>query len=657
MARKENEKKLDRKYEIERINRPMSREELKQLTEQLKSDDDFVNYHLDTISKTHARYSITIVNSDNTNPLKNAANARAHDYFKKDEAEEFINDYIDKGLASSKPKEVMRTGYSRRSIDAYNKLVAQEKKESKIVSEFTKPSFDDVMDNVYVNPYNGDAYKMTDNEIPAELRDNVGVIIPGLIDTEEEYFEFVRKLKDRGKEGLGRVIYDKYEDYLNALDILETYTNAVYSKYSKYPAGHEEFDNGLGYYEAKELGGIFGGYEYIPTVKPRFKKTARNIRLSKGLNVGGYSEIKDMGRRIRESLAEEIDSIEVNHDYNIVDIVPPNFKDLPETLKYLYKKATDNKTLLDVINRKESYEAFVNRMILQGSPEQKDLGYKLLEELKYEEYSSKPSYESNFADMLNKGEKNINSVIHQLEYDKLLYETNYDVELVDRHVKCDEEEKAYKEFVKNVYAERYGLNSSDILEKEMIEKAADYATNYMFNPAFRKAEDDRNALSSNTGILYGAINRGGVSFGEKGKTYNNETKLQSYLKEMTALTKDAITKMTSNADVDDYRSNKPTMAINDIVGADDKYGNKLHSFDLSSDPKELVKYVMNHSGLAKKIYEIESDVSADGIFGDTVKLEDFVNKATQETKPIINDEVLNDIISKTKNRRGGNKHE
>lgn len=657
MARKENEKKLDRKYDIERINVPMSREKIKELSNELKSDDDFVNYHLDNIMKMNSGYYVTIVNSENTSPLKNSANARANDYFNKNEAEEFINDYIDKGLASSKPKEVMRTGYSRRSIDAYNKLVAQEKKESKVVSEFTKPSFDEVMDNIYVNPYNGEAYKMTDNEIPAELRDNVGVIIPGLIDSTEEYFEFVRKLKDRGKEGLGRVIYDKYEDYLNALDILETYTNAVYSKYSKYPAGHENFDNGLAFYEAQELGGIFGGYEYIPTVKPRFKKTARNIRLSKGLNVGRYSDIKDMGKRIRDSLAEEIDSIEVNHDYNIVDIIPPNFRDLPEDLKYLYRKAKDDKTLLEVLNRKENYESFVNRMILHGSPEQKDLGYKLLEELKYEAYSNKEAYDSEFGDMLDKDERNINAVIHQLEYDKLLYETGYDVELVDKHVKCDEEEKAYKEFVKNIYAERHGLDPSDIVEREMIDKAADYATNYMFNSAFRKAEDERNKLSSNTGVLYGAINRGGVSFGDKGKSYGNETKLQAYLKEMTSLTKESITNMTSNADVDDYRSNKPTMALGDIVGADDKYGNKLASFDLSSDPKDLLKYVVNHSNLAKKIYEIESDTSAEGLFGDTVRLDDFVNKATQETKPIINDEILDDIIRKTKNRRGGSKNE
>ena len=35
-------------------------------------------------------------------------------------------------------------------------------------------------------------------------------IIPGLIESREEYFEFVKKLKDRGRNGLGRSIYERY---------------------------------------------------------------------------------------------------------------------------------------------------------------------------------------------------------------------------------------------------------------------------------------------------------------------------------------------------------------------------------------------------------------------------------------------------------------
>ena len=67
------------------------------------------------------------------------------------------------------------------------------------------------MNNIYVNTYNGSTYHESEDEMPDDLREDVGVIIPGLIESKEEYFEFVKKLKDRGRNGLGRSIYEKYE--------------------------------------------------------------------------------------------------------------------------------------------------------------------------------------------------------------------------------------------------------------------------------------------------------------------------------------------------------------------------------------------------------------------------------------------------------------
>ena len=103
----------------------------------------------------------------------------------------------------------MQNGFSKKSVDKYKQLIAREKEECEIVNEFTKPSFEDVMNNIYVNTYNGSTYHIKDNDIPDDLREDVGVIIPGIIDSREEYFEFVKRLKDRGRNGLGRSIYEK----------------------------------------------------------------------------------------------------------------------------------------------------------------------------------------------------------------------------------------------------------------------------------------------------------------------------------------------------------------------------------------------------------------------------------------------------------------
>ena len=275
MAKKVNNNDKRINYKIERIRTPMSREKLNDLYKELKSEDDYVNYHLDLIEDTHNRYMITIMNDDSTSPIKNSDETKSYGFMKPSEALEFVTNYIDEGRTNSKPKAVMQNGYSKRSADKYKELVEYEREEGKVVNSFTKPTFEDIMDNVYVNTYNGSTYHLPDEELPDDLREDVGVIIPGLIDTREEYFEFVKRLKDRGRNGLGRSIYERYEDYEEAVDIIEQYKQALYDKYG----GKEEF------FYAKDLGGMFGAYEYFPTVKPRFKKTARNIKMDRGINL------------------------------------------------------------------------------------------------------------------------------------------------------------------------------------------------------------------------------------------------------------------------------------------------------------------------------------------------------------------------------------
>ena len=116
----------------------------------------------------------------------------------------------------------------------------------------------------------------------------------------------------------------KYEDYENAKELIETYKQALFDKYG----GKEEF------FYAKDMGGMFGAYEYYPTVKPRFKKTLRNIKLDKGMNLNELAMVKDMGKRIREEYENEINQIEVDgYKYTFYENTPPKFKDLPEDPK------------------------------------------------------------------------------------------------------------------------------------------------------------------------------------------------------------------------------------------------------------------------------------------------------------------------------------
>ena len=241
MAKIINNKEKRDNYEVERIRQPMDRARLNQLYEEFKSDDDYINYHIDIIDDTHRRYKITILGDDNkslykkedierANPTEDDSeeNVKYYAYMKKEDAIELITEYIDEGNVYSKPKAVMQSGFSKKSLDKYKELVEKENSEYKSVNRFTKPSFEDVMNNIYVNTYNGTTYHEKDEDKPDDIREDVGVIIQGMIESREEYFEFVKRLKDRGRNGLGRSIYDKYEDYEEAVELIDRYKQAFF---------------------------------------------------------------------------------------------------------------------------------------------------------------------------------------------------------------------------------------------------------------------------------------------------------------------------------------------------------------------------------------------------------------------------------------------
>lgn len=639
MAKKVNSEDKRIKYQIERIRTPMDRDKLNKLYDEYKSEDDYVNYHLDLIEDTNRRYMITIMNEENKSPVKNVSDSRAYGFMKSKDAIEFITNYIDEGKTNSKPKAVMQNGFSKRSTDKYKELVQKESEEGANVNKFTKPTFEELMDNIYVNTYNGSTYHDKEDELPDDLREDVGVFIPGLIESKEEYFEFVKRLKDRGKHGLGRSIYEKYEDYLDAVDIIEQYKQALYDKYG----GKEEF------FYAKDMGGIFGAYEYYPTVKPRFKKTERNIKLDKGVNLNELALVKDMGRRIREELDKEIEEIEVNHEYTIYEKTPPKFKDLPEDLQLFYKTDKNNINGFTHTDKFTSLDVYAHKLIKSKDPDKQLEGYQILEGIANDLLGELPIYESNFVDMVDGDDLTPEALVSQYEYDKMMSETDNDVEYVDTTIDTLEAKKAYEKFMS---MQIIGINDYDIeipTQKTLVTDLAKYAADYVFDEGFKKTVDEQDNLNSAGDVLYRNVKE--IGFGnreDKAKIKSGDSKLKAYVREVADGAKQTLIRAESNADnVNKVNMNETTVDMNDIVGhqVDSSVG-----FELEPTPKELLKYMKNNEALAKKIYEISSDRKVDDMFSERTNIDDFVEEAKNISKPMITEHMIEKSLKS--NRRG-----
>lgn len=641
MAKKVNNNDKRINYKIERIRTPMSREKLNDLYKELKSEDDYVNYHLDLIEDTHNRYMITIMNDDSKSPIKNSDETKSYGFMKPSEALEFVTNYIDEGRTNSKPKAVMQNGYSKRSADKYKELVEYEREEGKVVNSFTKPTFEDIMDNVYVNTYNGSTYHLPDEELPDDLREDVGVIIPGLIDTREEYFEFVKRLKDRGRNGLGRSIYERYEDYEEAVDIIEQYKQALYDKYG----GKEEF------FYAKDLGGMFGAYEYFPTVKPRFKKTARNIKMDKGINLNELALVTDMGKRIREELDEEINQIEVNHEYTLYENTPPKFKDLPDDLKLFYKNDKNDINGFTHTKNFKSIEDYAQELIRSKDSDKQMEGYRILEGIRNDILANQPLYHSDFVDVIDSDDLSINALMSQYQYDKLLHETDYNVDYVDEMIGTVESEKAFRKFVEEQIIAEHGYDINNPMDKTRVKDMVDYASKYVFDTGFRRMEDEKSKVNSAGEVLY--RNNKEIGFGkeeDRTKVKSNESKLQAYVREIGNLAKDSLNRMNSNADVVSRQQGESTIDIHECTGyqtLDAVNG----SFTLEPTPTALLKYMKNNEMLAKKIYEISSDRKVDNMFSERTNIDDFVNEAKTVSKPMITGNMIDKSLQS--NRKGG----
>ena len=641
-------KNVDKKsnnYTIERIRKPMDRSKLNNLYDKFKSDDDYLSYHLETIEDTHHKYKITIVNDEEKCPIKNSDLTQSYGYMDKDKAIEFIEECIDNNRVSSKPKAVMQNGFNKKAIDKYKSLVAREKEECDIVNEFTKPSFDDIMNNIYVNTYNGETYHTKDNDIPDDLREDVGVIIPGLIETREEYFEFVKRLKDRGRNGLGRSIYEKYEDYEDAKDIIERYKQALFDKYG----GKEEF------FYAKDMGGMFGAYEYYPTVKPRFKKTMRNIKLDRGMNLNELAMVKDMGRRIREEYEDEIDQIEVDgYAYTMYENTPPKYRDLPEDLQMFYKTDKNNINGFTHTNHFTTIEQYANSLIKSNDPDKQIEGYRILEDIASELMLEQEIYNPTFVDITDIDDLSMKGLISQLQYDKLMEEYN-DSTVVDNIADDTELREAYEEYLRQQLISLNGYDMENPLHKTEVKDLVKYASRYVFDKRFKAEEDEKMNVNSVAEALYKDVKS--VSFGEardqRTSMRKGDNKITAYVREIADGAKKSLQNMYSNADNVNRVPSGSTIDIGDATGYNT--GNiHLDGFELNpNEASQLLNYMKDNEKLAKKIYELSSDTEANEMFSERTNIDDFINEAKKTSKPMITKAMIKKAIENNKNGRKG----
>lgn len=684
-------------YKIERLREPMSREQLEEVSSKIRSDENCITYHLEHLDDIPRNKKVVVL-------IDEEKNDKGYVELKPIDAKEYFNEYLDMGKANAKPKEVMRIGYSQQSKENYDKLVKQENEETKYINEFTMPTFDELWDNIYVNTYNGDIYNESSETLPDELREDVGVVVPGIIDKIEDYFDFVKRLKDRGRDGLGRSIYDKYEDYLEATEIIGTYIEAVYDKYG----GKETF------YQAKDIGGIFGGYEYIPTVKPRYKKSKRNMRLAKGeiadelfdidtSNLGAliskerdiaiqeeeatnYCDHDDdsLGSKLRkESIQRDIengcyeeefydedelipddnnDSYIVidesddedfdSNELNVVYELPPRFTDLPKELDDVYKTG-----LVEQILGFKPSEKYAELMLASDNKEEAKLGRELLANKEAQDIIDSAIYESTFTDMLNSDSNNLplDSIIDQLSYDKIV--SKYGSETADMFPISESSMNAYRNFIKDHMME-LDEDKYDLAEAE---NYADYKTKYMYNQKFRQLEDEKNNLNRSANDLL--RNNNIAVFGENNyreELQKGETEIEGYLREMSSRVRISLDFLTSNADTDDYTGGYKTSMATDYNSSNivDKLNGE---FEIPTSPQGVLKYAENNIELAQRIYEFTVDNPDDArkMFSDRCSIEDFVSMATKESKPMFSDKVISEIKSKNKRKlylvEGGNK--
>jgi hypothetical protein len=396
---------------------------------------------------------------------------------------------------------------------------------------------------------------------------------------------------------------------------------------------------------------MFGAYEYYPTVKPRFKKTVRNIKLDRGMNLNELAMVKDMGRRIREQYDEEISQIEVDgYEYTFYENTPPKFKDLPEDLQLFYKTDKYNNNGFTHVDNFTSIDQYAQSLIQSKDPEQQLEGYRILEDIKNEMMLEQEEYKSEFVNVTDMDDLSIGSVITQLEYDKLMGQYN-DETIVDDLASNVEIQAAYEKYLEYQLVSINGYDMENPLDKNEVKELVKYGSRYVFDKKFRRDEDEKANVNSVAERLY--TDHKNISFGEardsRTKMRNGDNKITAYVREIADAAKQSLQMMNSNAD-NVNMNNRSTVDLGEATGYQiiDKY---VNGFELDpTKASQLLNYMKNNDKLAEKIYELSSDAQANGMFSERTNIDDFVDEAKNTSKPMITKGMIEKAMKS--NRKG-----
>ena len=283
-------------------------------------------------------------------------------------------------------------------------------------------------------------------------------------------------------------------------------------------------------------------------------------------------------------------------------------------------------------------------MTKSKDPEKQYEGYKILDELEREEIYYREQYTSEFVTVSDLDDLNDESIISQLEYDRIMYETNNDSYYADSVVDVTPEFLAYKTFVKNqLLASDDELNEKDPFDKTRICDVTEHAAKYVFDDVYKKKVDEQSKVNSAGDVLY--RNNKEVSFenGKKAKVKSNESKVKHYVSEVVKETKRTIDNSNSNADIVHGRNTTTTLIDqHDICSIDGrgKFGDITSAFSIESTPKDMVKYMKNNETLAKRVYEVGSDNNVGDLFSERTNIDDFVNEISKSTKPMMTEDMI-----------------
>jgi hypothetical protein len=338
---------------------------------------------------------------------------------------------------------------------------------------------------------------------------------------------------------------------------------------------------------------------------------------------------------------DEDDYYDDDDEIIIIDDVPDEFYSTE-----IYKQ----------ISNFRSNEELIRKLLVSKDLDDVRAANRMIAEIEDEEWANEEIYHSEFVDMLDRDAEilPIDAVINQYAYDKKIYEEG--VYAADEMAASNPEiQDAYRNMMKDRAEAIYDWHPEyNIVD---IEDYADYETRYMYDETFKQIEDEKKKISR---IGNNVLRKKDPSmlYGEGRRTINaNDNEIQAYIRELSGMVRSALTFLKKNADTDDYTGGYESAldvgygsTKSSVVDVDDK----IDAFELPLDPQGILKYAENNMDLAQRLYEFTVDKENVGdakiMFSDRCDIEDFVKLASKESKPMITDELINEIKSRKKRK-------